>query len=141
MRLEFTVLDKPQPQGSIKAFHGRAGAIKLTSDNASLKAFRGQVTLWARRAIGDLGMPEPMWGKHIPVRITRMTFFFVRPPSVSASARPHMVVKPDIDKLQRAVFDALSGFAYADDAQIVRICEIEKVYSEATGVRVVLESL
>jgi Holliday junction resolvase RusA-like endonuclease len=39
--------------------------------------------------------------------------------TVKPSAPPFPAVKPDVDKLSRAVMDALRGVVYADDAQVV----------------------
>jgi Holliday junction resolvase RusA-like endonuclease len=58
---------------------------------------------------------SPMTGA---VTVT-MTFTVSRPPSVSEKKRPYPTVAPDLDKLARAVGDALTGSVYADDALIV----------------------
>ncbi len=43
--------------------------------------------------------------------------------------RPWPAVKPDIDKLTRAVLDALTGIAYADDALVCSL-EVLKSYAD-----------
>lgn len=48
----------------------------------------------------------------------RVEFVIERPKSVSASKRPLPVVKPDLDKLIRAIGDALTGIAWKDDGQV-----------------------
>ncbi len=50
-----------------------------------------------------------------------MDFYFERPKSASLKSRPGMTVKPDGDKLVRAVFDAMTGTVVTDDAQFVDI--------------------
>jgi crossover junction endodeoxyribonuclease RusA len=40
---------------------------------------------------------------------------------VTVRREPYPAKKPDVDKLLRAVCDALSGIAFIDDAQIVAI--------------------
>jgi crossover junction endodeoxyribonuclease RusA len=48
--------------------------------------------------------------------------------------------KPDVDKLVRAIGDALTGIAIRDDAQIASL-SAEKVYSEFAGVTVELSEV
>ena len=43
--------------------------------------------------------------------------------------------KPDLDKLARAVGDALTGVAYRDDAQITR-WHLQKRYGEQAGTEI-----
>jgi Holliday junction resolvase RusA-like endonuclease len=59
-------------------------------------------------------------GKYVP----KMEYYYTRP--------AHM---PDIDKLLRAVMDALTGIAYADDSQVIE-CMVSKVYGESTFIEV-----
>ena len=42
------------------------------------------------------------------------------------------ITRPDLDKLARAVMDALAGIVYVDDSQVVRLTA-EKVYNPFTG--------
>jgi crossover junction endodeoxyribonuclease RusA len=60
---------------------------------------------------------EPMRG---PVMVA-MTFTLPRPPSVPEKKRPYPCVAPDLDKLARAVGDALTGVVYVDDSLIVNL--------------------
>lgn len=58
-----------------------------------------------------------------------------------ALCRDGMIVpakKPDVDNVLKAVFDALQGYAYEDDSQIVVIVA-EKMYAEEPFVEVVLD--
>ena len=48
--------------------------------------------------------------------------------------------KPDIDNILKSVFDALNGYAFADDVQIVRVYA-EKVYAEEPFVEVEIDEL
>ena len=58
-----------------------------------------------------------------------------------ALCRDGMIVpakKPDVDNVLKAVFDALQGYAYEDDSQIV-VIKTEKRFQEAPFVEVVLD--
>ena len=48
-----------------------------------------------------------------------MEFVLSRPPSVPEHRRIHPTVKPDIDKLVRAINDALTGILFIDDCQVI----------------------
>jgi len=117
-QISFTVYDKAEPQGSMKTVPTRAG-IRLTSANKKLKLYRHTITQIARMEMSKANLMEPMAGKHVPVELW-LEFTFVRPPSVPKS-RIWPTVKPDIDKLERAVFDALKGVIYVDDGQPVLV--------------------
>lgn len=114
--ISFTVLGKPVPQGSMKAFviEGRA---HLTSDSKKTMPFRQEVGWMALRALE--GLEQPFCAKHEPVWV-RLVFFFAKPPSAKKS-RTRPVTKPDIDKLCRSCFDAMTGVMWHDDAQIVNV--------------------
>ena len=64
-----------------------------------------------------------------PIVLT-MVFRMKRPKTVK---RDHPTVAPDLDKLARGVGDALTGQAYADDSQIIRIIA-SKEYADVPGV-------
>jgi Holliday junction resolvase RusA-like endonuclease len=86
----------------------------LTSDNSNLKPWRqqvGQCALEARvKAVDCLA-----W-KGIPVNVD-VVFYLYRPKSAKKSdICPTR--KPDIDKLGRAVLDALTGILFDDDSQV-----------------------
>ena len=67
-------------------------------------------------------------------------FAFLRPKSVSKKKRPYVTVKPDVDKLARAVLDAMTGVVFRDDAQVVKL-EVEKQYSAMAGVGIAVRWL
>jgi crossover junction endodeoxyribonuclease RusA len=133
-QISFTVYAVPQPQGSIRAFavKGQNRAV-LTSTNKKLKPFRGEVCQTARWAMNDAQLEEPFAGKHVPVSVV-LEFSFPRPPSVP-KRRKHMVVKPDIDKLERAVLDACKGVLWFDDGQVVEVTK-RKRYGAVAEVHV-----
>lgn len=113
----FSVLGTPIPQGSTKAFAriGRDGKAHATTTgaNAKTKGWRQDV---AACALGHA--PSTPWTGPVAVEIA---FRLPRPASVSAKKRPSHTVKPDLDKLVRAVSDALTGVLWVDDSQIVSV--------------------
>ncbi|MFJ4168349.1 RusA family crossover junction endodeoxyribonuclease [Paenarthrobacter sp. NPDC089714] len=131
--LDFWAYGVPAPQGSKKI--GRHPATRrplLVDDNSkALKPWRETVEFYARRAMRGLHRFEG------PVRI-ELHFFLPRPQShfkkdrtLRASAPLWPAVKPDTDKLERAVFDSLtSAGVWADDSRAVMVYA-QKAYADA----------
>lgn len=111
----FTVYGTPQPQGSIRAFtpEGAKHPV-LTSTNKKLKPWRQDLAQIAKNVLDRKQFPvRKPHGVHL-----ELIFFFQRPSSLRKSVE-RKTTKPDLDKLLRAVCDALTGFAYEDDSQVV----------------------
>ena len=101
---EFFVEGTPVPQGSMNVFNGRIVHQKPK-----------ELTAW-RNAIGSAcrAIMSPMEGA-VEVNIT----FLLHRPRTVTRREPH--VRPDVDKLARAALDGLTGAAFQDDAQVVRL--------------------
>jgi crossover junction endodeoxyribonuclease RusA len=112
-RLEFIVDGIAQPKGSTKMVPTEYRGTVITSANPKLKAWEEDVAWTAQHAM-IVGQIAQFTG---PVAL-HATFFLPRPKSVPAHVE-HDIKKPDLDKLLRAVNDALSGVAYVDDNQVV----------------------
>jgi crossover junction endodeoxyribonuclease RusA len=128
--ISITVDGKPAPQGS--KTRNRYGAIY--DDSKATKPWREAVRAETQRA-ADVPMGGPV-SVAIRFRLTRPKGHYgtgrnsgvVRP---SAPAYPD--VKPDLDKLTRAVLDGLKeGGAFKDDAQVVTLA-VAKTYSPRGG--------
>ena len=114
--LSFTVEGKAEPQGSARAFMPKAGGRFpiVTSDNPKLKGWRKAVSFSAMDAMASAGKSMFPF-QDGPVTLT-VDFYLPRPATLKAYAA-HLG-RPDVDKLARAVGDALTGIVYADDSQI-----------------------
>jgi Holliday junction resolvase RusA-like endonuclease len=131
--VSFFVPGIPATQGSHKAFivkgeGGKPRAAVTAVSGKSLNDWRAMVRLCASQAWSG---PPVSCG----VRMT-LAFRFARPPSVTQRKRPVHSVKPDVDKLTRAVFDALTGVVYHDDSQVCRLDGVDKRYSPTPGLHV-----
>lgn len=165
--LTLTVLGKCEPQGSATAFVplkdgypiARGGrlpdgryrngsvVVNVTSDNPNLKKWRTAVANAARRK-WDVRPPIEDESLHVEA-----CFFLKRPENHWRSGRFAHLLKddapatpttiPDVDKLLRAILDALTGIIYRDDG-LVTSAPPEKRYavpSEANdgrGVRIMV---
>lgn len=124
MSVYFRVDGAAQPAGSKKAFIDKQGHMRVIDHSGSKgKTWRRIVQRAAREAMGD---NEPLQGS---LRVV-MEFHRARLKSHFGTGRnanvpkagtlfSYPITRPDVLKLARAVEDALTGIAYADDAQIV----------------------
>lgn len=122
----FEVVGKPVPQGSKTVFMVGGRPVLADANSAALKPWRKAVAAAARAAkpAAQVEGPVEMW----------LTFTFERPKTVK---RVWPAVKPDIDKLVRAVLDGITDSGlWKDDAQVVVIRELSKRYGAFPGVRV-----
>lgn len=116
-KVSFEVMGKPMTEGSVSNFPyakkgGGMGVRTVHQKGAELYAWRNAI---ADSYLRHGGTMTDGW-----VAVT-VDFQFIRPKSVSVRKRPDMTVKPDIDKLIRAVLDALTGVAYKDDSQVIMV--------------------
>jgi crossover junction endodeoxyribonuclease RusA len=127
----FRVHGEPIPQGSMRAFVA-GGRAKVRPDNKRCNPWRSDVAAVAARTMDGAPLLEG------PVAI-EMAFALPRPEKVPKARRGRPAAKPDMDKLARAVLDALTGVVFTDDAQV---CELaaRKMYREPSrGPGVVVE--
>jgi Holliday junction resolvase RusA-like endonuclease len=138
------VIGVPQPQGSARAFlNKKTGRAIITSDNKkTLHPWRQMVAWQAKEVWGDMVAAVG------PIQL-QIRFFFSRPTGhyrkdgerLRPAAPADMCVKPDLDKLVRAVKDSLKDAGvYRNDSQVTVIAA-EKEYAEsgtAPGAQIVV---
>lgn len=103
--LSFTVIGTPIPQGSMRSFRKGNKTVYVPA-NKNLKAWREAVRAEAYKTAQAQGTPLPLGKNKTPIAIA-CTFVFDRPKTVPKNRR--MAVKPDLDKLVRAICDALGN--------------------------------
>lgn len=111
MELPFTVHGVPRPQGSKR----HVGNGRMVESSPRVAEWRNLVALEASIEQGDRPVIEG------PVTVD-IVFGFGLPkrPGTRRSQDPH-TQRPDLDKLVRAVLDALTGVMYTDDSHVVEL--------------------
>lgn len=144
MRLHIAAVGRPAPQGSKE----QGGAGRLRESSIYLPAWRAAVKLAsfeAYRAADIDPSALPVFPVGVPVTVELCTFF-VGPTQCRADGTDEPIGTPDLDKLLRAVLDALGGQqkgsarCFADDSQVVLINNLSKVRASSgeTGAYIIL---
>ena len=125
------VRGNPAPQGSKR----HVGGGRLIESSKRLPAWRIAVQDAALQHL----TPIPAG---VPVAV-EIVFVMPRTKAMGNRPAPPMVQRPDADKLARAVLDGLTGPAFADDSQVVRLVVDKRRADpgEETGARINVEAL
>ncbi len=128
--ITFHALGTPKTQGSMHASGGKYG---MHHSNPKLADWRRNVRLSAAEAMDT----PPVLGRVFVIA----TFVFARPKCHFGTGRNADMLKEsarkkypksDIDKLQRAILDGMTGVVYGDDSQVVT-SHAHKVFTEPGG--------
>lgn len=125
--IEFFVAGKPAPQGSKR----HVGGGRMIESSKALGPWREHVAFAAQHAMAGHNLIS---GAIVMVA----DFAFPRIQAIRKTTPPH-TKKPDLDKLIRALGDALTGVVFVDDSQIVSFGDTRKRYAEigeTPGVRI-----
>lgn len=132
-RVSFWVPGVPQPQGSKRAFRNpHSGSINIVESSKKVAPWRTDVKEFARKAMTD----RPLFIGAVSITVA---FVMYRPTSTpKTKPTPAAIKKPDLDKLQRAILDALKGTVYSDDSQVVTIHADKRIaeLGEPTGAHI-----
>src|SRR5690348_1298013 len=106
--VKFTVFGVPIPQGSARAYtyrrkDGGGFGARVDHDNKHVKAWRNAVALGATHARGAGRLPASC-----AVEL-EVAFYLPRPLQLARKVTPPHTKRPDLDKLTRAIGDALTG--------------------------------
>jgi Holliday junction resolvase RusA-like endonuclease len=118
----FRVIGKAEPKGSTKAFVGPRYRVPIvTSDNPRLRGWEQLVREQAQAVARE--------GLFLGPVLIALVFHLPRPQSLPKRMGRQHCTRPDLDKLVRAVVDALIGVLYPDDAAVVEL-RAQKRYAE-----------
>jgi len=116
-------------KGSTFSFLDRKGKLRTKTDCKHGKSFASAVQ-WAAKSAGVTLVPK---GRGVTLSVV---YGFPRPKGRDR-LRVDPCVRPDVDKLCRALMDALTGVAYQDDGQVVAL-SVRKIYADKVRARVIV---
>jgi Holliday junction resolvase RusA-like endonuclease len=148
---QFFVPGLPVTQGSTQAFivKGARGprAVVTHKNPKRLRSWRLDVAAKAKATIPPLVLTQTVH-ERAPITL-RLEFFLPAPKSRPITLKTdrqralwaYHAKRPDLDKLIRAVLDALTGTAFADDAQVFHVTATKDyaVHPQRPGVRIALD--
>jgi len=110
-RISFEVLGRPVPQGSMTASYNRKTNTSHVHhvQGAALAQWRASLRLAAKDAGAEI------WEGPVQIIVIFGVYKAAYP------KRTHPVIPPDLDKLVRALLDALTGVCYTDDKQVISL--------------------
>jgi crossover junction endodeoxyribonuclease RusA len=117
----FFIAGRPIPQGSLKFINGHAIHVRAQD----LALWRADIANAARA----INISKAEGAVAIDLK-----FVFHRPKTVK---RKEPSIRPDLDKLIRAVLDGLTDVAYKDDEQVTNLTA-SKSYGEQQGVWIIV---
>jgi Holliday junction resolvase RusA-like endonuclease len=127
----------PQPKGSPSIIHpaGRRPLLTLTATK--------EQRAWSKRLVFHVEAAAPDAPFAGPVSLS-CAFLFPMTRAAGKEGRTHVHVRPDLDKLLRAVCDALErGGAITEDSRIVRVACAKRYVrdGETPGVNILVREL
>lgn len=121
----------PVPKGNMRAFvpKGWNRAVVTDSGGKTLRTFERDLRERAIEALTARGLgcaTEQPFEVELALYMPRPNGDFDRGGAVRDRARAEPWTKPDLDKLERAVLDALTGVVYDDDSRVCRVVKQKK---------------
>ncbi len=139
--VRLTIPGRPRPKGSSKWIPSATTGKSVPAHNANLEHWTASVTLAAQRSYGR----SPTDGG---VRVV-IDCFFRRPKAHYRTGRKAHLLRedapsvhvqtPDVDKLARAILDALTGVIYHDDSQVSALM-VTKAWSDVDEALITITS-
>lgn len=131
MNLSVWVAGRPAAQGSKK----HIGNGRMIEQSKYVKPWREQIVAVFMQQPYTVRASWPIAGEvHV-----RLSFVMPRPAATPKRSTPPAVKKPDLDKLARAAFDAISmSGAWGDDSQATQLVASKRIaeIGESPGVRI-----
>lgn len=129
----FTVAGAAAPQGSKRAL----GRGVMVESSKRVRPWRSDVRAAAEAAMNGAEALDGPVLVHIFFRYTRPAGHFRRNGELSAEGlrRPFPYARGDVDKLARAVLDALTDVVFTDDSRVISLGVI-KAYGDRNEARV-----
>lgn len=138
IEVAFSVLGEPRPKGSTRSFAykkkstGKIGVATFSDNEKTLRPWMDAAGWAATQASkGQKAAPGVPVEVEVTFRLPRPKSHFNAKGELKTSAPHYSTKKPDIDKLQRALLDAMKGVLWHDDAQVA-IIRAYKTYTSGS---------
>lgn len=128
------------PVGKGRPRIGRVGAHARMFTPAKTVSYESTVALAAQQAMQGRGLMQGAVSVHLLIDCPIPASWSQKKQAQAKAGQIHPTTKPDIDNVEKAIFDALNGVVWRDDVQVVRVSKA-KSYAATPGVRVSVEGI
>ncbi|QLG89832.1 RusA family crossover junction endodeoxyribonuclease [Chitinibacter bivalviorum] len=132
--LEFFVPGAPVGKGRPKATT-RGGKFAHLYTPEKTVAYEGLIAHAARMAMGERELIEGPVMVQMDIRVPIAASWSKKKQELARQGEVMPTKKPDIDNVEKAIFDGLNNVAWKDDVQVVEVSK-RKRFSDVPGVRV-----
>lgn len=102
---------------------------------AATVAYEGLIALAAQQAMaGRTLLTGPVF-VHMEITLPVPASWSQKRKAMALAGQIHPTTKPDIDNVEKAIFDGINGVVWKDDVQVVEVLK-RKAYGEVPGVLV-----
>jgi Holliday junction resolvase RusA-like endonuclease len=134
--LAWDVDGSPVPQGSLRAHMAGGHPVLVYTNREPLALWRDSI----RDACPILEPSSGAFSVHMQFRVKRPAGHYAKAGIAARFEDATPCTRPDLDKLVRAVLDALTMRVWRDDGQVVEV-KASKRYSECPGVTIMVDRL
>ena len=131
--IEFHVPGPPVGKGRPRI--GRVGAHARMFTPAKTVSYESTVALAAQQAMFNRPLFDGAVGVTLAIDCPIPASWSQKKQADALHGRILPTTKPDIDNVEKAIFDALNGVVWRDDVQVVRVSKAKR-YGATPGVRV-----
>lgn len=129
-----------QPQGKGRPRVGRIAGQARMFTPAKTVAYEGLIAHAAQQAMQGRAPIDGPVAVVLDVLCQVPTSWSKKKQAQALAGLIFPVTKPDIDNVEKAIFDGLNGVAWKDDVQVVDVCK-RKRYAETPGVHVEITAI
>lgn len=137
--VEFHVPGQPEGKGRPRAGKSFGGHARLYTPQKTV-AYEGMVALAAQQVMAGRSLIEGPVFVHMEINLQVPASWSRKKQEAALAGRVLPTKKPDIDNVEKAIFDAINGVVWKDDVQVVEVVK-RKQYAGVPGVLVRIELL
>lgn len=136
--ITFTIPGQPQGKGRPRATaHGGRARMYTPAKTAS---YEGLIAMVAGTAMGSQALLEGAAFVSLDIRCQVPASWSKKKQAQALAGEIHPTTKPDVDNVEKAVFDGLNGVVWKDDVQVIEVAK-RKRYAAVPGVVVTIRPI
>lgn len=129
--IAFTIPGQPVGKGRPRMSR-RAGFARLYTPEKTA-SYESRVAMAGHMAMGDCSVLDGPVAVRLDIQVQIPASWSKKKQAAALAGQIHPTTKPDIDNVEKAVFDGLNGVVWKDDVQVVEVSK-RKRYGEQPGV-------